>query len=96
MEVPGWLLLGFETTGVLLTVFLLYIRMEDPKFDDLKSELAPLRVFLGAFLGQFIASRAIFIFMVLHPWFEQWFGEAFFVVWFLGSIIAPLSGAAPL
>ncbi|TMQ01820.1 MAG: hypothetical protein E6L09_01775 [Verrucomicrobia bacterium] len=86
MEDPGWILLGFETVVVLLTVFLQYARIANAEADHLKPELAPLRVFLGAFLGQFVVSRAGFASIFL----QARGAEGFAAIWFLASIIAPL------
>ena len=86
MEDPGRILLGFETVVVLLTVFLQYVRIANAEADNLKPELAPLRVFLGAFLVQFVVLRTGFASLFLHPRAA----EGFTVIWFFASIIAPL------
>ena len=86
MDEPGWILLGFETVAVLLTLFLLHLRMATAAGANLKSEIAPLRVFLGAFLAQFIVSRAGFVLMILHPRDVEGLG----ILWFLASLIAPV------
>lgn len=86
MDEPGWILVGFETVAVLLTLLLQQLRIATAAAGNLKLELAPLRVFLGAFLVQFIVSRAGFVLMILHPRDV----EGFAILWFLASIIAPL------
>ena len=85
MENPAWMLLGIETLIVFLTLFTQHTRTADCP-DNLKSEVAPLRVFLGAFLAQFVISRGGIVLMALHP---QDAG-GFMMLWFLASIIAPL------
>ncbi len=84
--VPGWILLGFETTVVLLTLLPQYSRIAKAKADNLKPELTPLRVFLAAFLGQFVASRAVFALMIIQS--EP--NGGFAALWFFASLIAPL------
>ena len=86
MEEPGWMLLGFEMFVVLLTVILQYIRIANAEADNLKLELAPLRVFLSAFLAQFVVSRVGFASMVL----DHRSTEDFAVIWLFASILAPL------
>jgi uncharacterized protein YfaS (alpha-2-macroglobulin family) len=54
--------------------------------DNLKSEVAPLRIFLGAFLAQFVVSRGGIVLMTLHPQGA----DGFIMLWFLGSLVAPL------
>jgi type II secretory pathway pseudopilin PulG/5-hydroxyisourate hydrolase-like protein (transthyretin family) len=87
-DVPGtgWILLGFETVVVLSTLIPQLLRIGRAEAENLSPEMVPLRVFAGAFLIQFLVSRAGFVTMVIHspP------GEGFAVLWFLGSIIAPL------
>ena len=82
----GWILLGFETVVVFSTLIPQLLRIGRAEAENLRPEMAPLRVFAGAFLVQFLVSRAGFATMVIHspP------GEGFAVLWFLGSIIAPL------
>jgi uncharacterized protein YfaS (alpha-2-macroglobulin family) len=84
--VPGWILLGFETTVVLLTLLPQYSRIAKAKADNLKPELTPLRVFLAAFFGQFVASRAVFALMIIQS--EP--NGGFAALWFFASLIAPL------
>ena len=86
LDEPGWILLGFETVVVFLTLFLQYVRIRNAEADNLKSELTPLRVFLGAFVVQFLVSRAGFVTLFLNPRSA----EEFALLWFFGSIIAPL------
>ena len=87
-DVPGtgWILLGFETVVVLSTLIPQLLRIGRAEAENLRPEMAPLRVFAGAFLVQFLVSRAGFATMFIHspP------GEGFAILWFLGSIIAPL------
>ena len=87
MDEPGWILLGFETVVVLLTLFLQHLRIATTAAANLELELTPLRVFLGAFLAQLIVSRAGFVLILLHPRDV----EGFAILWFLASIIAPLA-----
>jgi type II secretory pathway pseudopilin PulG/5-hydroxyisourate hydrolase-like protein (transthyretin family) len=82
----GWILLAFETAVVLCTVGLQLVRIRKAGLAQLEKEMSPLRVFVGAFLIQFILSRAGFASLALYP--QQ--GESFALPLFLGSIIAPL------
>jgi hypothetical protein len=84
--VPAWVLLALEAAVVLLIVLLQYVRIAKAQADNPKSELAPLRLFLWAFLGQFVASRAGFALMIFHPAT----GEDYAVFWFFASLIAPV------
>lgn len=86
MGEPGWILLGFESLIVLLTVFVQHVRISKAAENDLAPELAPLRIFLGAFLAQFVVSRAGFASMVLQPRAV----EGFAFIWFFASLIAPV------
>jgi len=79
-------LTGFETVAVLLVALFQYIRIAKARAEYLKSELAPLQIFLAVFLGQFVASRTGFALMFFHPAA----GGGFIVIWFFASLIAPL------
>src|ERR1051326_3338461 len=83
---PGLILLGFEMVVVLLTVLLQHLRLANAEADNLRPELATLRVFLGAFFVQFVVSRVGFASMFLHSGTAEEFG----VLWLFASIIAPL------
>ena len=85
MENPAWMLLGIEAFVVIIALFSQYSRIAACP-DNLKTEVAPLRVFLVTFLVQFVISRGGIILMALHP---QAAG-GFIMLWFLASIIAPL------
>jgi type II secretory pathway pseudopilin PulG len=85
MDNPAWLLLGIEMVAVLLVLFVQHTRTAACP-DNLKTEVAPLRVFLGAFLAQFVISRCGIILMMLNPGEV----ESFILIWFLATIIAPL------
>jgi type II secretory pathway pseudopilin PulG len=82
---PAWILLGFETAVVWFTLLLQYIRTAAAP-DNLKPELAPFRILLGAFLAQFVISRAGFVLAYFHP--QE--AEGFTLLWVFASIIAPL------
>jgi len=82
---PGWLLLAFESAVVLGTLAVQFLRLQTARADMLEQEMRPVRAFLGAFVLQFILSRAGFSWMAIsQP------GEGFALLWFLGSITAPL------
>jgi len=83
---PGWVLFGLETAVVLTTVFAQYLRLAAASHGRLASELPPLRIYLTAFLVQFVFSRAGIILMLSHP--EPWGLSV--PLWFLGSVLAPL------
>ena len=83
---PGWILLGFEALVVLLDLSVQYIRINATP-EPVRSELAPLKGYLVAFLSQFVLSRAGIALMVLYPPREV---EGVFMLWLLGSAIAPL------
>jgi len=85
MDNPAWMLLGIEAFVVFIALFSQYSRTAACP-DNLKTEVAPLRVFLGAFLAQFIISRGGIVLMALHPQAA----DGFIMLWFLASIIAPL------
>ncbi|HSY17408.1 MAG TPA: MG2 domain-containing protein [Candidatus Acidoferrales bacterium] len=81
-----WILFGLESAIVLLTVFMQYLRLASMGTGRLVSELAPLRIFITAFLIQFVVSRSGIILIASYHGPD----EAFTILWFLGSIIAPL------
>jgi uncharacterized protein YfaS (alpha-2-macroglobulin family) len=84
---PGWVLLGLEAAVVVITLVLQFIRISLAASDRMEKEMAPLRMFMGAFLGQFILSRLGFVVFSLHLVdFEEWFA----LFWVLGSVVAPL------
>ena len=83
---PGWILLSFETTVVLLALLLQFLRLTNAPNDALKPDVIRLRVFVTAFLIQFIISRVGFAWIFQAP---DAFG-GFILVWGFGSIGAPL------
>lgn len=84
---PGWLLLFLESVVVIITLVLRFVRISVAASDHLEKEMAPLRMFVLAFLGQFIFSRLGFVVFSLHP---MYFEESFVLFWGLGSVVAPL------
>jgi type II secretory pathway pseudopilin PulG/5-hydroxyisourate hydrolase-like protein (transthyretin family) len=84
---PGWMLLAFEVTVVFLTLALQIIRISKAKSYRFGGELEPLRIYLFAFLGQYILSRLGIVLAVYHPFRIE---PLLPLVWILGSIIAPL------
>jgi 5-hydroxyisourate hydrolase-like protein (transthyretin family) len=85
-EQTAWILLGFESLAVFLTLCVQHARITGVKEAVLKKEVAPLRAFLLAFLAQFVISRAGIVLMALNPRDL----EGFILLWVLASIIAPL------
>jgi type II secretory pathway pseudopilin PulG len=83
---PAWVLLGFETTIVIVALLSQYVRLAGAPADHLKQETLRLRVFLGAFLAQFVFSRLGFVLGSSDP---SGF-EGIIFLWGLGSIAAPL------
>lgn len=83
---PAWVLLGFETTVVVLALVSQYVRLGSGPADNLREETFRLRVFLGAFLAQFLFSRLGFVLGSIDP---SGF-EAIIFLWGLGSLAAPL------
>jgi uncharacterized protein YfaS (alpha-2-macroglobulin family) len=83
---PGWLLLGLETVAVALTVFVQFMRFGGMGANRLATELAPLRIYLIAFLLQFAVSRGGIILLATNPQAEG----MFIFLWFIASLIAPL------
>jgi len=86
MEEPGIVLLGLETAMVCLALYLQHQRLRMPSAAGLESECAPLRVYLGAFLAQFIISRAGFLLMSFSP--RQ--AEGLMLLWGVASLVAPM------
>ncbi len=86
-EMTGWILMGFEAVVVLISLVLQLLRLRRAEGGNLAREIPPLRAFTGAFLFQFLISRAGIAWLLIHPPFR---GEGFAVVWFLGSALAPL------
>jgi uncharacterized protein YfaS (alpha-2-macroglobulin family) len=84
---PGWFLLLLETVVVIITLVLQLVRISVAASDLLEKEMVPLRMFVLAFLGQFILSRLGFVVFSFHPIF---FEESFVLFWALGSVVAPL------
>ena len=84
---PGWMLLAFEVTVVFLTLALQIIRISRSKSYPLGGDLEQLRIYLFAFLGQYILSRLGIVVAVYHP---ADFMEVLALPWFLGSLVAPL------
>lgn len=87
---PGWVLLGLEVGVVIITLVLQFIRISLAASDRMEKEMAPLRMFMAAFLGQFILSRLGFVVFSLHLVYFEDFGGWFVLLWGLGSLIAPL------
>jgi hypothetical protein len=87
MENPGWTLLAFEAVVVFVAIALQLVRISKAKDYRFGGELEPLRVYLGAFLGQYICSRLGFVLAVFHP---ATVDGGFFLFWMLGSVVAPL------
>ena len=83
----GWILLEFEAAVVIVTLVLQFLRISIAASDHLEKEMAPLRVFVGVFLGQFILSRLGFVIFSLHL---VNFEEQFVFFWFLASVVTPL------
>jgi type II secretory pathway pseudopilin PulG len=86
LDNPGWILLGFETVVVLITLSLQNARLAKAAAEVSIPQLSPLRISLWAFLAQFVFSRAGFICMIegTHD------PEEFAFIWFLASIVAPI------
>ncbi|SPE51099.1 membrane hypothetical protein [Verrucomicrobia bacterium] len=86
LKEPGWILLGFETVGVVTTLIMQLLRLRRAAAEKLGAETAPLRLFAEAFLFQFLVSRTWIAWACTH----SPLGEEFVGLWFLGSVIAPL------
>ncbi len=86
-EGRGLLLLALETLIVLGFLIPGWVRIRRAEVVTRDPGLAPLRVFLGAFLLQFLVSRAGFAWMAAGSGFDH---EDFVAVWVLASIVAPV------
>jgi uncharacterized protein YfaS (alpha-2-macroglobulin family) len=80
-----WSLLALEAVVVVSTLGLQLARLRRAERED-GPETTPLRMFLGAFLLQFVVSRAGILALALGAFDD----EGFVMLWFAGSIIAPL------
>ena len=83
---PGWILLGFEIVIVCLVALCQLLRLSAAGARGLNPEVNPLRVYLVAYIGQFILSRAVLAIMVL----DERVAEDFAVFWVIASLVAPL------
>lgn len=82
-----WVLLALENIAVLLTLGPQYLRLRRAEAENIGLEVTILRVFVGAFLTQFVVSRAGVAWMMSHPMYDN---EGFVAFWVLGSVVAPL------
>lgn len=89
---PGWLLLALEVFAVLVTLLAQYDRIVTAASQNLKTEMAPLRVYLASFLIQFLFSRFVFVLLFLKPRDA----EILIACWAIASVIAPLVVLAAL
>ncbi|PWU19026.1 MAG: hypothetical protein C5B50_07525 [Verrucomicrobia bacterium] len=84
-EMTGLILIGFEAVVVVSTLIMQLLRLTRVQGENLQPEIASLRAFTGAFLFQFLISRAGIAWLCSHPR-----DEGFAALWFLGSAISAL------